>query len=116
MSFGAYGAIRRVYELGIAKGTGDGTTFSPGTALVTRGQMAAFITRALAHTNARPAGVSVQSDKDEADTSSGRRVRAVRSPCVTTCTCRRSMRWSITSRLRPQKPLSTTTASATLSA
>ena len=68
VSFGAYGSIRRVYELGIAKGTGDGTMFSP-SALVTRGQMAAFITRALAHTNARPAGVSIQSDMDETDNS-----------------------------------------------
>ena len=67
VSFGAYGAIRRVYELGIAKGTSE-SMFSPN-ALVTRGQMAAFITRALDHTNARPAGVSIQSDKMETDNS-----------------------------------------------
>lgn len=67
VSFGAYGAIRRVYELGIAKGTSE-TMFSPST-LVTRAQMAAFITRALAHTNARPAGVSIQSNKTETDNS-----------------------------------------------
>ena len=59
--FAAYGAINRLYEFGVAKGTGDGTTFSPG-ALVTRGQMAVFVTRALAHTNARPAGLSVQAE------------------------------------------------------
>ena len=35
--------------------------FSPA-ASVSRGQMAAFITRALAHTTARPAGVTIQSD------------------------------------------------------
>ena len=53
--------ISAAYELGITKGTGDGTTFSPrGT--VTRGQMAAFITRTLAHTGVRPAGVSAQAD------------------------------------------------------
>ena len=55
----AYGAIRQLYELGVTEGTGDGTTFSPD-ALVSRGQMAQFIKRALAHTNARPAGLSVQ--------------------------------------------------------
>ena len=68
VSFGAYGAIRRVYELGIAEGFGEKGMFAPDT-LVTRGQMAAFITRALDHTNARPAGVSVQSDKKETDNS-----------------------------------------------
>ena len=71
VSFGAYGSIRRVYELGITTGTADseGTKFAPDM-LVTRGQMAAFITRALAHTNARPAGLSVQSDMEETDTGS----------------------------------------------
>lgn len=71
VSFGSYNAIRRVYELGIAKGNVDSSgepdgTFSP-SALITRGQMAAFITRALAHTNARPAGVSIQSDEMSID-------------------------------------------------
>ena len=65
VTFGSYNAIRRVYELGIAKGTGEGM-FSP-SALVTRGQMAAFITRALDHTNARPAGVSIQANKESVD-------------------------------------------------
>ena len=60
VSFGAYAAIRNIYEAGVAKGTTD-TTFSPG-AMVTRAQMAVFITRALAHTNARPAGLSIQAD------------------------------------------------------
>ena len=69
VSFGAYGSIRRVYELGITTGTADsdGTKFAPDV-MVTRGQMAAFITRALAHTNARPAGISAQSDMEETDT------------------------------------------------
>ena len=51
-------AIRSLYELGVTDGT-SATTFSPD-ALVSRVQMAVFITRMLAHTNARPAGLSVQ--------------------------------------------------------
>jgi len=52
-------AASALYELGVAKGTGMGY-FSPA-ATVSRGAMAAFITRALAHTTARPAGVTIQS-------------------------------------------------------
>ena len=48
------------HGLGVAKGTGMGY-FSPAST-VSRGAMAAFITRALAHTTARPAGVTIQSD------------------------------------------------------
>ena len=51
--------ISAAYELGITKGTGDGSTFSP-SGTVTRGQMAAFITRTLNHTNLRPEGISAQ--------------------------------------------------------
>ena len=51
-------AASALFELGVARGTGGGN-FSP-EASVTRGQMAAFITRALAHTRARPEGVSIQ--------------------------------------------------------
>ena len=69
VSFGAYGAIRRIYEVGVAKGTTE-TTFSPNV-LVTRAQMASFVTRALGHTNARPAGTSVQADPTETDTDGG---------------------------------------------
>ena len=54
-------AASALYELGVASGTGMGY-FSPD-ATVTRGAMAAFITRALAHTTARPEGVSIQSDE-----------------------------------------------------
>ena len=54
-------AASALYELGVAKGTGMGY-FSPNDT-VNRGQMAAFITRALAHTNARPAGLSAQVTK-----------------------------------------------------
>ena len=56
----AYEATRRIYELGITKGA-TANTFEPD-ASVTRGQMAAFITRTLAHTNVRPAGISIQAD------------------------------------------------------
>ena len=59
VSFAAYGAINRLYEFGVATGTRDGTTFSPN-ALLSRAQMAVFISRALGHTNARPVGLSVQ--------------------------------------------------------
>ena len=52
-------AASALYELGVANGTGMGD-FSP-EASVSRGEMAAFITRALAHTTARPAGVTIQS-------------------------------------------------------
>ena len=62
VSLNMYNAIYRIYELGVTKGVGD-HQFNPA-GLVTRGQMALFITRALAHTVARPAGVSIQSDYD----------------------------------------------------
>ena len=48
-----------LYETGVAMGTGM-NMFSPA-ATVSRGAMAAFITRALAHTSARPSGLTVQS-------------------------------------------------------
>lgn len=51
-------AASALFELGVAKGTGGGN-FSPEEP-VSRGAMAAFITRALAHTTARPEGVSIQ--------------------------------------------------------
>ncbi|MDE0655626.1 MAG: S-layer homology domain-containing protein [Acidimicrobiaceae bacterium] len=54
-------AASALYELGVAKGTGMGY-FSP-SSTVSRGAMAAFITRALAHTSARPEGVTIQSDE-----------------------------------------------------
>ncbi len=58
----AYDAVYRLYEAGVTEGVGD-HMFGPGRN-VTRAQMAAFIMRALAHTVARPAGVSVQAMKD----------------------------------------------------
>ena len=53
-----YDAIRLLYELGVTTGT-TATTFSPDQP-VTRSQMALFISRMLAHTNARPAGIAMQ--------------------------------------------------------
>ncbi len=52
-------AVSVAYELGITSGVGDGTSFDP-SGSVTRGQMAAFITRAMDHTGLRPAGVTAQ--------------------------------------------------------
>ena len=55
----AYRAIVTLFEMGVTTGTSR-TRFSPDDP-VTRAQMALFITRALAHTNARPAGLTLQS-------------------------------------------------------
>ena len=59
-----YAAVRRMFELGVTRGTADGL-FNPG-GLVTRAQMAVFITRMLAHTVARPAGVTIQAAEQAA--------------------------------------------------
>ena len=61
---GQHAAIRRMFEAGVTRGTVDGG-FKPN-ARVTRAQMAVFITRMLAHTTARPAGVTVQAAASEA--------------------------------------------------
>ena len=53
-------AIRRIFEMGVTRGASQ-TSFKPGNS-VTRGQMAQFIARTLAHTIARPVGVSIQTD------------------------------------------------------
>ena len=58
----AYHAVYRIYEAGITEGVGD-HQYGPDRN-VTRAQMAAFIMRTLAHTVARPAGVSVQAMED----------------------------------------------------
>ena len=50
--------ISAIYELGVTAGTSPGV-FSPNGS-VTRGSMAVFITNALGHTNARPAGLTAQ--------------------------------------------------------
>lgn len=59
---GVENAVYQLYEMGVTEGTTD-TTFSPDGS-VTRAQMASYITRALAHTNARPSGVTVQTADD----------------------------------------------------
>ena len=56
-----YRAINRMYETGVTLGT-SGNRFSPEEP-VTRAQMAVFITRMLAHTVARPAGLTLQAEK-----------------------------------------------------
>ena len=61
--FYVYDAIRNLYELGVTTGKSP-KKFAPEEDL-TRGQMAVFIVRMLAHTNARPIGVSVQADISE---------------------------------------------------
>ena len=63
---GEYSAIRRMFEVGVARGTSD-DSFSP-QGLVTRAQMAVFITRMLAHTVARPAGLTLQVSEDSITT------------------------------------------------
>ena len=57
---GPYDAIQALFELGVTNGTSR-TRFSP-ERTVTRAQMAMFISRMLAHTNARPAGVTMQAE------------------------------------------------------
>lgn len=59
VTYSANQAIRALAEMGVVQGRSDGT-FGPA-ASVTRAQAAAFITRALAHTNTRPAGLTMQS-------------------------------------------------------
>ena len=56
-----YNAIRKLYELGVTEGTTP-STYGPNEP-VTRAQMALFISRMLAHTNARPAGVTMQVER-----------------------------------------------------
>ena len=55
-------AIRVLFEMGVTAGTSP-TTYSP-SSIVTRAQMAVFISRMLAHTNARPAGVTMHATAD----------------------------------------------------
>ena len=60
---GPYDAIRALFEMGITNGTSS-TRFSPDRT-VTRAQMAMFVSRMLAHTNARPAGITMQAELTE---------------------------------------------------
>ena len=61
--------IIRMFEMGITEGTRDGRFSPEGT--VTRAQMAVFITRMLAHTEARPAGVTIQAAEGSASAAGG---------------------------------------------
>ena len=58
VDFRTRAAIRKIYEMGVTQGT-SAFTFSPDEE-VTRGQLAVFISRMLAHTHARPAGLIIQ--------------------------------------------------------
>ena len=51
-------AIKELYDMGIHDGV-SATTFNPGSDM-TRAAMATFMTAALGHTNARPAGLTIQ--------------------------------------------------------
>lgn len=55
-----YDAVRTLFEMGVLEGTTK-TTFSP-SRKVTRAEMALALTRMLGHTNARPAGLTMQTD------------------------------------------------------
>ena len=56
-----YDAITQLYELDVASGI-SATAYAP-SALMTRAAMAGFMAAVLDHSNARPAGVSVQANK-----------------------------------------------------
>ena len=57
----AYDAVTALWELGVASGISD-TAYGP-SALITRAAMAGFMAGVLDHSNARPAGVSIQAAK-----------------------------------------------------
>jgi hypothetical protein len=59
VTYEGHNAIAEIYHLGIPGHAKTNTAFSP-TADITRADMATWMTNALAHTNARPAGVWVQ--------------------------------------------------------
>ena len=54
-------AVRVLYEMGITRGASSSRFFPDDQ--VSRAQMALFITNMLGHTNARPAGVALQTDE-----------------------------------------------------
>lgn len=59
---GEYSAIRLMFEMGVTMGTSRNRYTPRGS--VTRAQMAVFITRTLAHTVARPTGLTLQADQE----------------------------------------------------
>ena len=74
LSVSSYVPIVKLFEMGVTNGVSM-DRYAPG-APVTRAQMASFITRMLAHTNARPAGITMQT-ADDATVTSGSDVRVV---------------------------------------
>ncbi len=58
-----YDAITQLYELGVAAGI-SATSYSPGSQ-ITRAAMAGFMAAVLDHSNARPAGLSIQATPGE---------------------------------------------------
>ena len=74
LSVRSYAAITKLFEMGVTRGVSR-DSYAPG-APVTRAQMALFLTRMLAHTNARPAGITMQTG-DDAPVTSGNDVRVV---------------------------------------
>nr|MDE0502078.1 S-layer homology domain-containing protein [bacterium] len=57
----AYDAITQLYELGVVSGISD-TAYGP-SALITRAAMAEFMAAVLDHSNARPAGLTIQASR-----------------------------------------------------
>jgi len=72
VTFEGHNAIAEIYHLGIPGHAKTVTTFSPAAA-ITRADMATWMANALAHTNARPAGVWTQITGAAANTSFGNR-------------------------------------------
>jgi hypothetical protein len=62
VTFEGHNAIVEMWQLGITGDANTVRTFSP-SADITRGQMATWMTNALGHTNARPAGLHMQAPK-----------------------------------------------------
>ena len=62
VTFEGHNAIEELYNLGIQGDTKAVTTFRPSDA-ITRGEMATWITNALGHSNARPAGLNIEYSK-----------------------------------------------------
>ena len=59
VTFEGHNSIIELYNLGVIGDASTATTFNP-SGLMTRGDMATWLTNALDHTNARPAGLTLQ--------------------------------------------------------
>ncbi len=62
VTFEGHNAIEELYNLGVQGDDKTVTTFRPSDA-ITRGEMATWITNALGHSNARPAGLNIEYSK-----------------------------------------------------